>query len=94
MSHVPELLPESTVSEILACVLDNRSRQYSSREFSLTYQDLGGQASRVCVRRYDLVTATLHDKGYNVQADVVASHEVYRGIDAEIEAQGNEEYEC
>jgi len=36
--------------------------------------------------RYDLVTATLHDKGYNVQADVVASHNVYRGIDAELEA--------
>ena len=35
--------------------------------------------------RYDLVTATLHGKGYDLHADVVSSHDVYRGIDEELE---------
>ena len=41
--------------------------------------------------RYDLVTATLHDKGYNVKPDVVASTSVYRGIDAELASDRDRE---
>ena len=44
--------------------------------------------------RYDLVTATLHNKGYDVQADVKAGTAVYRGIDAELEELREQQLVC
>ena len=60
------------------------------QRFASTARDGDGKTAteHYNMRRYDLVTATLHDKGFqSLRADVGHSHHVYRGIDVEIEQQ-------